>query len=76
MLPFCKTSGARPLFVIQMLHLLVILFVCLAHGAGEISILQTPDSLTFSGQEQMDLSNVKNVLSAAMGFTTPEVSYF
>uniref|UniRef100_T1I118 Renin receptor n=1 Tax=Rhodnius prolixus TaxID=13249 RepID=T1I118_RHOPR len=55
-----------------MLHLLVILFVCLAHGAGEISILQTPDSLTFSGQEQMDLSNVKNVLSAAMGFTTPE----
>lgn len=42
------------------------------HGAGEISVLQTPDSLIFSGQEQLDLSIVKNVLSAALGFTVPE----
>nr|ATU82705.1 venom renin-receptor-like protein 1 [Pristhesancus plagipennis] len=43
------------------------------NGAGEISILQTPDSLSFVGQEQLDLSNVKNLLSSALGFTVPEI---
>lgn len=44
----------------------------LVFGAGELSILQSPDSIRFSGQEQLDLSSVKNVFSAALGFTVPE----
>ncbi|XP_014279995.1 ATPase H(+)-transporting accessory protein 2 [Halyomorpha halys] len=42
------------------------------NGAGEFCILQTPESIRFSGQEQLDLSSVKNVLSSACGFTIPE----
>ncbi|XP_014239511.1 renin receptor [Cimex lectularius] len=39
---------------------------------GELSILQNPESLVFLGQEQLSLSNVKNVLSATLGFSIPE----
>uniref|UniRef100_A0A0A9YKL4 Renin receptor n=1 Tax=Lygus hesperus TaxID=30085 RepID=A0A0A9YKL4_LYGHE len=42
------------------------------YGSGELSILQTPDSLRFSGQQQLDLSSVKNVLATALGFSVPE----
>lgn len=42
------------------------------NGAGEFCILQSPESIVFSGQEQLDLSSVKNVLSSCCGFTVPE----
>ncbi|KAK9505003.1 hypothetical protein O3M35_009158 [Rhynocoris fuscipes] len=53
-------------------YLFVSICFITVNGAGEISILQTPDSLSFRGQEQLDLSNVKNLLSSALGFTVPE----
>ncbi|KAL1123551.1 hypothetical protein AAG570_002628 [Ranatra chinensis] len=37
-----------------------------------MTVLQSPESVVFSGDEELDLSSVKNVLSTALGFTIPE----
>ncbi|BET01969.1 Renin receptor-like protein [Nesidiocoris tenuis] len=52
--------------------LLLATLLAVAYGSGELSILQTPSSLSFSGQEQLDLSSVKNVFASTLGFSVPE----
>ncbi|KAJ9588320.1 hypothetical protein L9F63_018318 [Diploptera punctata] len=39
------------------------------HGAGELAILHSTDSLKFSGRDPIDESMLKEIFSAAMGFT-------
>ncbi|XP_075220823.1 ATPase H(+)-transporting accessory protein 2 [Lycorma delicatula] len=45
-----------------------------AYGEGEIVFLQAPSSISFHGQQQLPLSLVKDVLTAAMGFSVQEGS--
>lgn len=51
-------------------------FVCIiglivsVHGDGEVTFLVAPPSVQFRGHEEVDLSVIKDVCSASLGFTT------
>ncbi|KAJ8977704.1 hypothetical protein NQ317_005437 [Molorchus minor] len=45
-----------------------------AHGTGEFSVLHSPDSLLFKGHDHIRESTLKEVYSAALGFSTEHYS--
>ncbi|XP_018572333.1 renin receptor [Anoplophora glabripennis] len=58
-----------------MLELLIsLLFISSAYGAGEFSVLHSPESLTFKGHDHVRESTLKEVYSAALGFSTEHYS--
>lgn len=61
--------------MLRIVAVLATVFV-VAHAIGEFTVLHSPDSVKFSGDEQLDQSSLKEVLSASLGFTTHKVSYF
>lgn len=44
-------------------------------AAGELTILNHPKGITFKGHERLDQSLLKDVYSAALGFSINRVSY-
>lgn len=55
----------------RMLKIIVCLasVILTAYGAGELVVLHSPDSIKFSGWEQIDESMVKEIFAACLGFT-------
>ncbi|KDR20235.1 renin receptor [Zootermopsis nevadensis] len=51
------------------IFLCVAAVVVAAYGAGELVILDSPDSTKFSGHEQIDESMLKEIFAVCMGFT-------
>lgn len=54
--------------------ILVSILIIGVYGTGELSILQHPRSLTFKGHDALRESTLKEVYSAALGFSTSEYS--
>uniref|UniRef100_A0ABD2WA21 Renin receptor n=1 Tax=Trichogramma kaykai TaxID=54128 RepID=A0ABD2WA21_9HYME len=44
-------------------------FVVLVQGNGDFVVLHTPDNVIFKGSKEIDQSNLKEVFSAALGYT-------
>jgi len=62
------------IFENNQIHIMKILVLVVVHGAGELVILHSPDSVQFSGHDPVDGKIVKEIFSASLGFTIKQVS--
>lgn len=45
------------------------------HADGEFVVLHSPDSVEFTANGEIEQSNLKEILSAALGYTGKQVRY-
>lgn len=50
------------------------LLLCLALASGRLSILQSPKSLSFKGNDRLDSESLADVLAASLGFSVTHPS--
>lgn len=71
---FLLKTGLCLLYLYRFCTLIIlVLAFLLVHASGEFVVLHTPDSVEFTVNGEVEQSSLKEILSAALGYTGKQV---
>lgn len=63
----------RSMYLYSSYTLIILIFTFLVHASGEFVVLHSPDSIEFTVNGEIEQSSLKEILSAALGYTGKQV---